>query len=533
MFLEGLTKMAKAKFPNLEPFKDELWVCGRCGDCSLADKSVASDRGVDHPCGVKNVLGFEAYSAKGRVMILNDLMDGKIEVNENVVDWAYACNICKSCQETCMATADGIRMPDMMEAFRKDLVANGFSVQKHEEIENSIINDFNPYKDTKDFRLKVFGDREFPERAEVVYFTGCTSSYREKEIAVTAVELLDKLGVNFTVLKDERCCGSVLLRLGREKVFADLTEHNIESVKQTSAKTVVTTCAGCYRTWKVDVADAGYKLDFQILHITEYLDSLISKGDTSFKMKDKLRVTYHDPCHLGRHSEVYEAPRRVIEAVGNVELVEMKTNKRYAHCCGSGGGLKGTYGELANEIAGNRIREAEETGAELLLTACPFCYRGLKDGARHINSDMKVLDLPTFLLDAKIGKGVTRREEEPLKGQFMNYLTKHPLIFDGLKKGAIIDYEIMDSRFHIEVVGKRDVEARPHRAENPDVELMFSPAAVETLVTFDSEDQYAAQFGKFFKEPTDDKWIRFNLRLNIVKLLMKGYRKFAQKAGLI
>ncbi|MFW9770508.1 MAG: (Fe-S)-binding protein, partial [Candidatus Thorarchaeota archaeon] len=499
----------------------------------LADKSVASDRGVDHPCGVKNVLGFEAYSAKGRVMILNDLMDGKIEVNENVVDWAYACNICKSCQETCMATADGIRMPDMMEAFRKDLVANGFSVQKHEEIENSIINDFNPYKDTKDFRLKVFGDREFPERAEVVYFTGCTSSYREKEIAVTAVELLDKLGVNFTVLKDERCCGSVLLRLGREKVFADLTEHNIESVKQTSAKTVVTTCAGCYRTWKVDVADAGYKLDFQILHITEYLDSLISKGDTSFKMKDKLRVTYHDPCHLGRHSEVYEAPRRVIEAVGNVELVEMKTNKRYAHCCGSGGGLKGTYGELANEIAGNRIREAEETGAELLLTACPFCYRGLKDGARHINSDMKVLDLPTFLLDAKIGKGVTRREEEPLKGQFMNYLTKHPLIFDGLKKGAIIDYEIMDSRFHIEVVGKRDVEARPHRAENPDVELMFSPAAVETLVTFDSEDQYAAQFGKFFKEPTDDKWIRFNLRLNIVKLLMKGYRKFAQKAGLI
>jgi len=390
----------------------------------------------------------------------------------------------------------------------------------------------NPYKEKKDYRHLVFGDREFPDQAEVVYFTGCTASYREKEIAVTTLELLSKLGIDFTVLKDERCCGSVLLRLGRENVFADLTEHNIASVKQTGAKTVVTACAGCYRTWKVDIVEAGYKYDFQVLHITEYLDKLMSESDTSFEIKDKLRVTYHDPCHLGRHSEVYEAPRRVIESIENVELVEMKTNKRYAHCCGSGGGLKGTYGNLADDIAGNRIKEAEETGAELLLTACPFCYRGLRDGARHIGSDLKVLDLPTFLLDVTIGKGGKRREEEPLKLQFMNYLTEHPLIFDGLKKGAVIDYAITDSRFHIEVVGKREIEAKPHRAENPDVELMFSPAAVETLVTFDSEDEYAAQFGKFFKEPTDEKWIRFNLRLNIVKLLMKGYRKFAQKAGL-
>lgn len=525
--------MAKTKFSNLEPFKDELWICGRCGDCSLADKIVASSRGVDHPCGVKNILGFEAYSAKGRIMILNDLIEGKLEITDDVLDWAYACNICKSCQETCLATADGIKMPEMMEALRRDLVTNGFSLPKHEEIETSIINDFNPYNEPKDYRHLVFGDRKFPEHADVVYFTGCTSSYREKEIAVTTVELLEKLGVDFTVLKDERCCGSVLLRLGREKTFAGLTEHNIEAIKQTGAKTVVTACAGCYRTWKVDVIDAGYNYDFQVLHITEYLDNLIKEGNTSFSVEHEVRVTYHDPCHLGRHSGVYEAPRRVIEAIDNVELVEMRTNKRYAHCCGAGGGLKGTYGDLAAEIAGNRIKEAEETGAEILLTACPFCYRGLRDGARLIGSDLKIIDLPTFLLDTEIGKSVKRKEEEPLKQKFMTYLSDHPMIFDGLKKGAIIEYEISDSRFHIEVLGKRDIKAKPDRAENPDVELMFSPAAVETLVTFDSEDEYAAQFGKFFKEPTDEKWIRFNLRLNIVKLLMKGYRKFAQKAGLI
>jgi hypothetical protein len=115
----------------------------------------------------------------------------------------------------------------------------------------------------------------------------------------------------------------------------------------------------------------------------------------------------------------------------------------------------------------------------------------------------------------------------------MEYLRKHPLIFDGLKKDAVIDYEISGDRFHVLVLDKGAIEVNPVRAENPDVELTFSEDAVRVLTSFSSEDEYAAQFGLFFKEPTDDRWIRFNLRRNIVKLLMKGYRKFAQKAGLI
>ena len=113
------------------------------------------------------------------------------------------------------------------------------------------------------------------------------------------------------------------------------------------------------------------------------------------------------------------------------------------------------------------------------------------------------------------------------------YLSKHPKIFDGLKKGAVIDYDIEGDRFHVLVTGKGTIDVLPIRAENPDVELTFSPKGVESLIVLDSEIDYAAQFGKLFKEPTDDEWIKFNLRLNIVKLLMKGYRKFAQRAGLI
>lgn len=526
--------MAKVTFTHLEPFKEELWLCGRCGDCSLADKIVASNRGVNHPCAVKNVLGFEAYSAKGRVMILNDLIDGNLEVNEDIIDWAYACNTCKSCQETCMATADGIHIPDMMEALRKDLVVNGFSVQKHEEIESSIINEFNPYKEQRESRLDVFGDREFRERAEVVYFAGCTSSYREKEIARTTVELLDKLNVDFTIIPDERCCGSVLLRLGREKTFGNLTKHNIEAIEKAGAKIVVTACAGCFRTWKIDVPNAGLKYDFEILHITEYLDRLVKEGKAVFHSPKPIKVTYHDPCHLGRHAEVYEAPRRVIEAIENVTLVEMETNKRYAHCCGAGGGLKSSFGELANDVAANRIKEAEDTNADILVTACPFCHRGLVDGAKHIGSRLPVVDLPEFLLpfvrDSTKKKAVS---ENPLKKQFIDFLSAHPLIFEGLKKDAVIDYDIEGDRFHVLVTGKNEIAVNPVRAENPDVELFFSPKGVEKLIIQKSENEYAEKFGLLFKEPTDDEWIKFVLRLNIVKLLMKGYRKFAQKAGLI
>lgn len=526
--------MAKVNFPGLEPFNEELWLCGRCGDCSLADKIVASNRGVNHPCAVKNVLGFEAYSAKGRVMVLNDLLEGNIEINEDVVDWAYACNTCKSCQETCMATADGIHIPDMMEALRKDLVANGFNTPKHETIENSIINEFNPYKEKHDERLDVFRDRAFPEKAEVVYFSGCTSSYREKEIARTTVELLEKLNVDFTVVPDERCCGSVLLRLGREKTFGSLTEHNIKAIEKAGAKIVVTACAGCFRTWKIDVPKAGYNYDFEILHITEYLDRLVEEGKAAFQSPKPIKVTYHDPCHLGRHAEVYEAPRRVIEAIENVTLVEMETNKRYAHCCGAGGGLKSSFGDLANDVAGNRIREAEDTKADILVTACPFCHRGLIDGAKHIGSSLPVVDLPEFLLplvrEAKMKKAAG---ENPLKKSFMDYLSAHPMIFEGLKKDAAIDYDLEGDRFHVMVIGKNKIEVNPIRAENPDVELFFSLKGVEKLISQKNEDEYAKQFGILFKEPTDEEWIKFVLRLNIVKLLMKGYRKFAQKAGLI
>ncbi|MHA1484445.1 MAG: (Fe-S)-binding protein, partial [Candidatus Thorarchaeota archaeon] len=290
----------------------------------MADKIVASNRDVFLPCAVKNVLGFEAYSARGRIMVMNDLLNNKIDLTDDVLQWLYTCTTCKSCQETCAATAEGIRFPEMTEALRKDLVDAGYELPKHKAIEESIINLGNPYKEERDKRLDLFGERDWPETADVIYFVGCTSAYREKEIAKTTVALLDKAGVNYTILPNEECCGSVLLRLGHTKAFDNLTKKNIEAIKKTGAKQVVSACAGCFRTWKIDVPTEGHSYDFEVLHITEFLDQLVQEGKVAFKSPKPIKVTYHDPCHLGRHAEVYEAPRRVIEAVENVELVEME-----------------------------------------------------------------------------------------------------------------------------------------------------------------------------------------------------------------
>ena len=149
------------EFKHISKYGEDLFLCARCGDCSLADKTVASNREVFHPCSVKNVLEFEAYTSRGRIMIMNDLINGELEVNEDVLDWAFTCTTCRNCQETCTATAEGIRLPDMMEALRRDLFEGGHVMEKHGLIEESIRKENNPYKEAATSRLELFGQRDW------------------------------------------------------------------------------------------------------------------------------------------------------------------------------------------------------------------------------------------------------------------------------------------------------------------------------------------------------------------------------------
>jgi len=172
----------------------------------------------------------------------------------------------------------------------------------------------------------------------------------------------------------------------------ELARHNMEAFKASEAKQVVTHCAGCYRTLKLDYPERLGELSFEVVNAIEVIRDLINDGKLKFK-KAELKATYHDPCHLGRHAGIYDAPREVVKAIPGVELVEMKRTREASWCCGAGGGVKSGFSELAVDIAKDRIREAEETEAEYLVTACPFCVRNLKDAAEALDSRIRVKDI--------------------------------------------------------------------------------------------------------------------------------------------
>lgn len=233
----------------------------------------------------------------------------------------------------------------------------------------------------------------------IIYFPGCMATYRANDISKSTIELLKRGGVEFELMgEDEWCCGSVMLRTGNTEVADELREHNLEALKAHDADLVITSCSGCFKTIKLDYEKEAGLLDFRVKHVLEILKELIEEGKLKFP-KIEMKVTYHDPCHLGRHSGMYDIPRDILGKVPGLELVEMPRNRENARCCGAGGGVRAAYRELADKMADARIEEAMGTGAEVLTSACPFCTFALREAAERKGSKIRVLDLPEFLME--------------------------------------------------------------------------------------------------------------------------------------
>lgn len=214
----------------------------------------------------------------------------------------------------------------------------------------------------------------------MLYFRGCTAREKQTGIQDATEKLLNLAGVDYHVLEDESCCGSVLLRTGFIRQGNEQIRKNTEMFND---ETVLTSCAGCYKTFREDYEN------IDVIHISQLLKQLIDEGKLDFS-KDDLNVTYHDSCHLGRHMEIFDDPRRVIESVA--DLVEMENNRENSLCCGAGGGVKSAYPEIADELSKARIKQAKDTNCNILITACPFCKLNLD------NDELEVLDLTEFLV---------------------------------------------------------------------------------------------------------------------------------------
>jgi heterodisulfide reductase subunit D len=216
----------------------------------------------------------------------------------------------------------------------------------------------------------------------MIYFRGCVVREKLGNISQATEKILKRSGVDYRVLDDETCCGSFLLRTGFQSEALAVMEKTLDDLK---GEKILVSCAGCYNTLKNDYKKLlGVELD--VVHTSQFFNDLINEGKLKVK-KNPVNVTYHDPCHLGRHCGVYDEPREVLNKTAN--LIEMERNREHSRCCGAGAGVKSAFPEAALKVAEKRIKEAENTGSNLIVTSCSFCILNLKNALEIFKKNKK------------------------------------------------------------------------------------------------------------------------------------------------
>lgn len=306
----------------------------------------------------------------------------------------YRCTLCGRCQEVCPS---GIKLRDLWFSLRQDLVHSGAYPKKVDMIGENVAESHNVFGEDNQERADWVEDlREPPDhgyikdQARVVYFTGCVAAYfpMAQQIPLALSQIFDSAGVDFTLLGEEEwCCGFPLMGAGLRDRIDDLIDHNIKAVQAKDADTVVFACPSCYQMWR-----EHYPPEFELYHVTQYLNELILTQRLSLKELD-MTVTFHDPCDLGRGSKEFDAPRDVIRSIPGVNLVELEHNRENCLCCGGGGNLEMVDAKLSGEIAGAKIEEVRNTGADAVITACQQCVRTMNTFVRRNKIQLEVLDI--------------------------------------------------------------------------------------------------------------------------------------------
>lgn len=227
-----------------------------------------------------------------------------------------------------------------------------------------------------------FFDKVLKSSGNTLYYPGCLTKFVGKDIFENYKKLLEISGEDFIVLPDDEvCCGSPVLNAGFPEDFKNLAEKNLALFKEYNITKIVTGCPSCFNMFSHEYRQVlGDMWDIEIEHMTAYLLQKIKSGKLKLP-EQKIKATYHDPCHLGRYSGIYEEPREILKLIG-VELIEMPLNREFAFCCGAGGGVQSNNKELAESIAAERVSQALDSQAQYLITPCPMCTYNLRNGAR-------------------------------------------------------------------------------------------------------------------------------------------------------
>lgn len=369
----------------------EALICARCGYCQPV-------------CPAYAELGWESAGPRGRMAIALDCAAGRSLTPEQA-HRVFECTLCGRCREVCPTR---IETGKVWQELRGRITAAGLLADwPLAVVRNNLASSHNITGESAENRLLwqqdldlTSADLNLHRGAGVVYFVGCVASFypQTQSIAGSMAQLLAAAGAPFTTLGGEEwCCGFPLLGMGLKTEAVELAEHNLTVVLGLGARTVVTTCPSCYHMWRdVYPEMVGASDALRVVHATEFLAEALDERALEPKPLEE-RVTYHDPCDLGRNSGVYEAPRTVLRAIPGLDLVEMADNRERASCCGGGGNLEAVDADLVAAIAARRLGQAAATGARLLVTPCQQCKRTLAGAARRARSRMKVQDITEVL----------------------------------------------------------------------------------------------------------------------------------------
>ncbi len=416
---------------GLGDFTYTMESCNHCGQCKwiLGPKM----RGWKYAeiCPIHQRWHYDAYSGQGLINIAQEVLNGELAYEEGLIDHIYRCTTCGACDVNCKSVRD-MEVLETILALRTKCVEDGQGpMTPHKEQARHVEEEHNIYGKAHNRRFDwASGDDPSTEGARLAYFVGCSTCYQHPEIARDTVSILSAAGLRFTLLgAEEYCCGAPLWRTGQIEAAEKQARHNLDALNKQGIEIVVTSCAECYgafRGFYPRVAPLGFK----VRHISEVVCDLLNEGKLKIARRLDVKATYHDPCLLGRLSEVYvpwngkigaygrhdppkqwrrgtngvyDAPRMVLRKILGPLLAEMTRNEENSFCCGAGGGVAAAFPEFALWTASERLDEAESTDAEALVSCCPFCKLAFESAIRAGRRRMRFYDLTRLVVESLEG----------------------------------------------------------------------------------------------------------------------------------
>lgn len=378
------SKTALSKIPFGNETTWDAFACVSCGYCRSE-------------CPEFSAIGWESASPRGKFRFLKEYLKGKVKLDERMAEMFFVCTTCRQCNEICQVKA--YVEEDWTLVARPAMLRNGFQPPTvFQRQAHNILVKHNPGGTSQDERTAwMSSDLKCKDEGEVGYWVGCGASftYNLRNLPINAIRVLNRAGIEPVYLgSEEWCCGGGTFNVGCIEEISEIVRHNINELNRRGVKTLVTSCSGCWlylaHFYPILAQRLNLKYDIKVKHMVEVVSELIEEGKIKCESPVNLKVTYHDPCHIGRGGGIFEAPRKILASIPGLELVEMPRNREHAACCGR---HVVRYPRLGSIINNARTMEAANTGAPAVVSSCPTCESNFRVGIAETGVKLEVLDI--------------------------------------------------------------------------------------------------------------------------------------------